>query len=117
MTSQGYRQTSDRFLTQAREELAIGNLRKASGNEWDAAVHMLKAIAYERSWEHSKHRDHQQAVSGLRSETADAEIRMFFNSACGLRENSYDSFMSPEEVSDGLDDVQVLLDKIRVLLL
>ena len=56
------------------------------------------------------------AVSRLRGETGVAGIRTFFNSASGLRENSGDSFMSPEEVSEGLADVQALLNRIRALL-
>ena len=45
---------------------------------------MLKAIVNERGWEHRRHRHYLQAISGLRSETGDAEIRSFFNSASAL---------------------------------
>ena len=84
-TTRGYQQVSDRFLAHAREDLAVGGLLQASEKGWAAAVQVLKAVADERGWKHSKHCDHLQAVSRLPSETGDAGIRSFFNSASGLR--------------------------------
>ena len=45
MTTQTYQQASQRFLAQAKEELAAGDLQQASEKGWEAAAHMLKAIA------------------------------------------------------------------------
>ena len=43
MTTQQYRQASERFMAQARRELAVGDLPQASEKGWGAAVQVLKA--------------------------------------------------------------------------
>ena len=45
MTTQAYQQASQRFLDQAKQELAAGNLQQASEKGWGAAAQMIKAIA------------------------------------------------------------------------
>ena len=44
MTTQAYQQASQRFLDQAKQELAAGDLQQASEKGWGAAAQMLKAI-------------------------------------------------------------------------
>ncbi len=51
MTTQQYLQASERFLAQARRELADDDLAPASEKGWGAATQMLKAIAEQRGWE------------------------------------------------------------------
>ena len=48
VTTLVYQQTSDHFMAQASEDLAVGDLQQASEKGWDAAVQMLKAMASER---------------------------------------------------------------------
>ena len=55
MTSQQYRQASERFLAQARQEFADGDLAQASEKGWGATAQMLKAIAQQRGWQHHRH--------------------------------------------------------------
>ena len=116
MTARWYLQTSYRSLAQAREALAVGGLLQASEKAWDAAVQMLKAVADERGWEHSEHRHHLEAVSRLRGETGDPEIRSFFNSASSLRENFYANTLDADEIAEALDDVAALCRKLAALL-
>ena len=42
MTTQTYQQASQRFLAQAKEEMAAGDLQQASEKGWVAATQMLK---------------------------------------------------------------------------
>ena len=49
-----YREQSRIFLAQAYEELVKGDLQQASEKGWGAASQMVKAIAQERGWRHSK---------------------------------------------------------------
>ena len=42
MTTQTYQQASQRFLAQAKEELAAGDLLQASEKGWGAAAQMLE---------------------------------------------------------------------------
>ena len=112
MTTQQYQQASEFFLAQARRELADGDLPQASEKGWGATLQILKAVAEQRGWEHSRHRHHLVTTTRLRSETGDGDIRRFFNSASALHENTMQDF----EVADSLDDVEALLDKLLPLL-
>ena len=116
MTTQTYQQASQRFLAQAKEEMAAGDLQQASEKGWVAATQMLKAIAKQRSWEHNRHRHYLRIVSRLRAQTGDGDIRRLFNTASALHENFYENAMETNDVADGLDDVEALLDRLETLL-
>ena len=116
MTSQQYQQASAHFLAQARRELADGDLAQASEKGWGATVQILKAVAEQRGWEHSRHRHHLVTVSRLRAEIGDGDIRRLFNTASALHENFYENTMPAFEVEESLDDVEALLNKLLPLL-
>ena len=65
MTTQTYQQASQRFLAQANQELATGDLQQTSEKGWGAAAQMLKAIDEQRSWEHNHHRHYHRIISRL----------------------------------------------------
>ena len=116
MTTQQYQQTNEHFLAQARQELAAGDLPQASEKGWGATAQILKAIAAHRGWEHNRHRHCHRIISRLRAETGDGDIRRLFNTASALHENFYENDMQPDDVADGLDDVEVLLGKLVPIL-
>ena len=91
MTTQQYQQASEQFLAQARTELADGDLPQASEKGWGATVQILKAVAEQRGWEHSRHRHHLVTANRLRSETGDGDIRRLFAVASDLHENFYEN--------------------------
>ena len=116
MATQAYQQASEHFLAQARRELAAGDLPQASEKGWGATVQILKAVAEQRGWEHSRHRHHLVTVSRLRSATGDGDIRRLFRTASDLHENFYENTMQAFEVAESLDDVEGLLGKLLPLL-
>ena len=116
VTTQAYQQASQRFLDQAKQELAAGDLQQASEKGWGAATQMLKAIAEQRSWEHGKHRHYHRIISRLRAETGDRDVYRFFSVANDLHGNFYENEMSAEDIAESLDDVQALLDRLETLL-
>ena len=116
MATQAYQQASEHFLAQARRELAAGDLPQASEKGWGATVQILKAVAEQRGWEHSRHRHHLVTVSRLRSATGDGDIRRLFRAASDLHENFYENTMQAFEVAESLDDVEGLLGKLLPLL-
>ena len=116
MSTQQYQQASERFLAQARQELADSDLAQASEKGWGATTQMLKAIAEQRGWEHHRHRHYHRAASRIRAETGDGEIRRLFDSASALHENFYENDMAADEVAERLDDVEALMDKLLPLL-
>ena len=117
MTTQQYQQANEHFLAQARGELANGDLPQASEKGWGATVQILKAVAENRGWEHSRHRHHLVTANRLRSETGDSDIRRFFNSASALHENFYENHLDAAAVAESLDDVEALLDRLLPLLI
>ena len=116
MTTQQYQQASEHFLAQARQELADGDLPQASEKGWGATAQILKAIAEQRGWEHNRHRHYHRIISRLRAETGDGDIRRLFGVANLLHENFYENDMETDDVTDGLDDVEALMDKLIPLL-
>ena len=116
MTTQQYQQASERFLAQARRELADGDLPQASEKGWGATAQILKAVAEQRGWEHRRHRHHLVTVSRLRAETGDGDIRRLFNTASTLHENCYENTMPAFEVAESLDDVEALMNKLIPML-
>ena len=104
MTTQTYQQASQRFLAQAKQELAAGDLPQASEKGSGATAQILKAVAEQRGWEHSRHRHHLVTVSRLRAETGDGDIRRLFNTASAFHENFYENTMSPEDIAESLDE-------------
>ncbi len=116
MTTEQYRQASEHFLVQAKEELAAGDLPQASEKGWGATAQILEAIAAQRGWEHSRHRHYHRIASRLRAETGDGDIRRLFGVANLLHENFYENDMETDDVADGLNDVTALLDKLLPML-
>jgi len=117
MASRQYQQASERFLAQARQELAGRDLAQASEKGWGATTQMLKAVAEQRGWKHHRHWHYHRAASRIRAETGDGEIRRLFDSASALHENFYENDMVRDEVDERLNDVEALLDKLIPLLI
>ena len=116
MSSQKYQQLSEHLLAEARQELAAGGLPQASEYGWGATTQMLKAIAEQRGWEHHRHSHYLRNASRLRAETGDGDILRLYAAAKVLHENFYENDMSADDVADGLDDVEALLDKLKPML-
>ena len=116
VTTQKYQQATERFLAQARQELAVGDLPQASEKGWGTTAQILKAVAEQRGWEHDRHRHYLRITSRLRSETGDGDIRRLFNTASALHENFYENEMETADVADGLNDVEALINKLIPLL-
>ena len=116
MTTQTYQAAGWQLLAQARAELAAGDARQASEKGWGAAAQMVKAIAEQRGWEHSGHRQLFAAVSRVRNETANEAIRSLFNTANALHTNFYEDWKDGQTVAEDLDDVEQLLNILEPLL-
>ena len=116
MATQKYRDDSRFLLNQARSELALGDVRQASEKGWGAAAQIVKAVSESRGWRHRGHRLLFDAVDTLRDETGDADIRRLFDVANALHFNFYEDWRSAASVAAGLEDVELLLDKMEPLI-
>ena len=111
-----YREQSRRFLAQAYEELAKGDLPQASEKGWGAASQMLKAIAQQRGWRHQSHQALRGTVNALLKETGDSELGSLFGSAGDLHTNFYENWNRAELTAVLLQDVERFVDKAEALL-
>ena len=111
-----YREQSRVFLEQAYRELQEGDLHQAAEKGWGAASQMVKAVAEERGWDHSRHQDLFAVVFRLRRETGDREIARLFEPANALHSNFYEGQMDQDDVEDALERVGQFVDKVEALL-
>ena len=116
MTTHKYRDSSSSLLSQARAELAAGDVRQASEKSWGAAAQIVKAIAARRDWEHQGHRELFRAVDRLRNETGDPDVRRLFDVASALHINFYEDWRTSEAVAEALDDVERFVNKLEPLI-
>ena len=116
MDTQTYRQASERFLAQARQELSDGDLPQASEKGWGAAAQILKAVAEQRGWDHGKHRHLSRVASRLRAELGDGDVFTFYMVADALHGNFYEDEYAAADIAEALDKVETLIDKLVPLL-
>ncbi len=107
--------TSRDFLAKAEQYVVEEDLLQASEKGWDAAAHMVKAMAETRGWRHDGHRQLYQAVNWLAQEFDDRGIRVLFNSAAALHVNFYENWMPLEMVNESLGQVKDFLDRLEGL--
>ncbi len=74
---------------------------------------MVKAVAEERGWSHSSHRELFRVVSQLAQEVGDVEMRNLFQVSNSLHTNFYENWMSRDYVQDGVGQVQELIGKLE----
>ena len=111
-----YREQSQVYLAQAREELANNDIAQASEKAWGATAQMLKAIAQQRGWRHKSHRYLYEVIRRLRRETGDPELTRLFNQASGLHSNFYENLYEAEDLEDLLPEIERLVDRLEALL-
>ena len=116
ITTQTYQKASQRFLAQAKQELATGDLQQASEKGLGAAAQMVKSIAMRRAWQHRNHAALFTAMSRLVNKTGDEDISLLFAVANSLHVNFYENWEEADNVGRHLAAVERLLDKLEPLL-
>ena len=110
-----HRETSRRFIRQARDELGRGDLLQASEKTWGAAAHAVKAIAIERGWRHDSHSMLFGISDRLVRETGRAEIGTLFHTASAAHKNFYEGVLSAEDVFRNIERIETLLKILDTL--
>lgn len=107
---------SRQFLRQAQAEFARGDRLQASEKAWGVAAHAVKAVAQHRGWRHDGHRYLFEAIDKIYYETGDPEFLVLFKIANSLHTNFYENWQTDNSVQDGIERVEVLLEKLEPLL-
>lgn len=110
-----YATLNGKYLEDADRLLAAGDYPQASERYWGAVAQMVKAVAADRRWGRSSHRDLRRTVERLFRETEDAELLSLFSVAESLHADFYENFMSGEVVAVHARDADRLVEKLRTL--
>ena len=112
-----YRRQSRFFLVKAREYLAEDALHQASEKGWGAAAWMAKAVAETRGWQYKRHDEFFTVMYQAEDLLGDGRLRNLLHVASGLHGFFYTRkmFLRASAVSDGLDQVELLLDILQPL--
>ena len=111
-----YKERSRTFLVKAREEIASGDLEQASEKAWASAALMVKDWADQRGILHEKHSHLFNVVHDLARQTNDQQLRRLFHVASNLHGNFYENTFDPQAVNEGIDDVEMLMERMENLL-
>ncbi len=106
---------SRQFLRQAESEFAQGDRLQASEKAWSAAAQAVKAVAQQRGWQHNGHRYLFETIDKICRETGDREFYGLFCTAISLYTNFHEDWQSDDFVRDGIERVEVLLEKLEPL--
>ena len=114
-TPDEHEQISRRFIRQAHEELAKGDLIQASDKTWGAVAHALKAIGQSRGWRHKGH-DHLRAIGHIiGKEFNHADILLAFSNAEELHRNFYENQEDEGKIADVISVVESVLPDLYSL--
>jgi len=107
---------SEKYMRDAEDLLSKGDYVQASGRAWGAVAQMVKALAAERGVGLRSHGELHREVVRIAEEAGDDEIRLLWQSAVSLHQNSYENWLPPEMVERNIEDVRKFLEKSRRLL-
>ena len=112
-SSEKYAAMSQRYLEQADEEFAKGDLGQASNKAWGAAALALKSIAERRGWNHNKHGLLYDISGQMADELEKPGLRVMFRSANAMHQNYYEDWMAVDEVRDGIETAKWYLRELE----
>ena len=101
-----------KFLQDAKQEIAAGELVQGSEKLWGATSQALKAYCASRGMPHSKYAQRRRAALQLADEYDDASIRSGFSIALSCHANFYNDWMEPEDLDLCLPDIETLVNKL-----
>ncbi len=115
MEVQEHAQTAEEFLAVSDHEFMAGDNLRASEKLWGAASHAMMAIAQQRGWRYSRHRDLKRAARKLSEEIGDPAIADRFAMAEQFHSNFYHDFMGEFRISEDRTSVRDLVERVLTL--
>ncbi|RFA97160.1 PaREP1 family protein [Pyrobaculum aerophilum] len=111
-----YLKLHEKYLREAEDLYARGDLLQAGEKYWGAATALLNAIAERRGWEHYSRRDYNVIIRRLYEETGDKELVIGFRMAEGLHANFYHNYMGPKDFQLHREAALKLIEKLKSFL-
>jgi hypothetical protein len=110
-----YVRISEKYLRDAEELLARGDLVQASEKLWGSATLMVKAVAASRGVLVSSYGELFSYVRRLGEELGNPELRRLFSVASTLHQNFYENWLSGDVVREYAEDVKQLVGELKKL--
>ena len=108
-------QTAQEFLGVSDHEFMAGDNLQASEKLWGAASHAVMAVAQQRGWRYSRHRDLKRAARKLSEETGDPTIADRFGLAEKFHSNYYHDFMEEFQINEDRVYVRDFVNRMLTL--
>ena len=105
----------ERYLRDAEELYAEGDLIQAGEKYWGAVTALLNAIGEKRGWSHYTHRDYAEIVERLSEELKEPLGRLFAGVE-RLHANYYHNFSTRVNFEAHREDALKLMRKLRSLM-
>ena len=115
MLTQEHAQTALDFLEKADRHFAEDDQIQASEKLWGAAAHAVMAVAAERGWAGSSHRDLKNAADRLAQEHGDPLIAAEFSTARQYHRDFYHLFLEEYEWLADRPQIQDLVARVLAL--
>ena len=115
MQVQEHAQTAEEFLAVSDHEFMAGDNLQASEKLWGAASHAVMAVAQQRGWRYTKHRDLTIAVRKLGEETSDSSIVAGFIAAQQFHANFYHDFIEDYDYDNARAVVRDFVNRVLTL--
>jgi len=110
-----YMKLHERYLRDAEELYAKGDLAQAGEKYWGAVTALLNTIGEKRGWSHYTHRDYAEIVERL-SEELEEPLGRLFASIERLHANYYHNFLTKVNFEAHREDALKLVQKLRSLI-
>jgi hypothetical protein len=109
-----YLELHEKYLKEAEELYARGDLAQAGEKYWGAVAALLNAVAEKRGWRHYSHRDYAEIIERLSEELREPLGRLF--ASCErLHSNFYHSFLTRVNFDAHREDALRLMEMLRRL--
>ena len=103
----------EKYIGEAEEYLEKRDYIQASEKAWGAASQIVKALAAREGRELGSHASLWEYMDELAERLGDKELRYLWSRANNLHQNFYENWMPSREVELAVNDVKMLIDKLR----
>lgn len=104
------------FLEDAEREFAAGDVRQASEKLWGASTDAITAVALERGWKRSSHRDMKNAVQRLAVEPGNDYLDAQFIAAEKFHVNFFRATLEDYEIESDKPIARAFVHRTLALL-
>ena len=109
-----YMKLHERYLREAEELYASGDLTQAGEKYWGAVTALINAIAERRGWSHYSHRDYAEVIERL-SEELKEPLGRLFASVERLHANYYHNFLTKVNFDAHREDALKLIRRLKAI--